>query len=76
VTSADPSKCPLTLAAKVGDDMQACRWSEPPLTSCRLHDLTTEMLYDLRRLESAAGRLPFGLAEGVRATISRMRLRG
>ena len=59
---------PLTVAARVGDVLQRCGWTEPPLTRFRLANLTTEMIYDLSPLEGAVGPLPFSLTDGVRLT--------
>jgi nucleoside-diphosphate-sugar epimerase len=60
---------PLDLAARVGDLLQRAGWSEPPLTSFRLNNLLTEMVYDLEPLRDAVGPLPFSLDEGVRETV-------
>jgi hypothetical protein len=41
----------------------------PPLTSSRLNNLLTDAVFDLRVLESIAGPLPYGLEQGVAATV-------
>jgi GlcNAc-P-P-Und epimerase len=64
---------PLKLAARAGDLLQRAGWSEPPLTSFRLNNLLTEMVYDLKPLQDAVGPLPYSLGEGVRETVSWMR---
>ncbi|MGC2372262.1 MAG: NAD(P)-dependent oxidoreductase [Solirubrobacteraceae bacterium] len=65
-------RLPLALAARVGDVLQHAGWSEPPLTTFRLNNLTTEMVYDLAPLQDAVGPLPYSLAEGVRETVAWM----
>ena len=67
---------PLAVAARVGDILQRIGWAEPPLTSFRLDNLTTEMVYDLAPLEAAVGPLPFNLSEGVRMTSNWIRQHG
>lgn len=64
---------PLTLVARAGNLLQRAGWSEPPLTTFRLNNLTTEMVYDLAPLQDAVGPLPYSLEHGVRDTVSWMR---
>jgi nucleoside-diphosphate-sugar epimerase len=66
---------PLRLAARAGDVLQRTVWPEPPLTSFRLDNLLTEMVYDLDPLRDAAGPLPYSLEDGVRETVLWMRER-
>jgi hypothetical protein len=47
--------------------------SDPPLTSFRVDNLLTEMVYDCGPTERIAGELPFTMADGVRATIEWLR---
>jgi GlcNAc-P-P-Und epimerase len=64
---------PLSLVARAGDLLQRAGWPEPPLTTFRLDNLLTEMVYDLDPLQDAVGPLPSSLEEGVRETVSWMR---
>jgi nucleoside-diphosphate-sugar epimerase len=59
---------PLQIAARTGDILQHAGWSEPPLTTFRLNNLLTEMVYDLDPLREAVGPLPYSLEDGVRET--------
>ncbi len=63
----------LQVAAKVGDFLQYAGWKEPPLTSFRLTNIRTEMVYDLEPLASVVGPLPYKLDDGVRQTVAWMR---
>ncbi len=47
--------------------------SDPPLTSFRVDNLLTEMVYDSGPTQRIAGELPFTMAEGVRATVEWLR---
>lgn len=60
---------PLKLVARCGDLLQRVGWREPPLTTFRLNNLLTEMVYDLGPLHDAVGRLPYSLEDGVRETV-------
>lgn len=62
----------LRAAAKVGDLGKRLGWKEPRLTSFRLDNLLTPMVYDLSTLEQVVGRLPYSEAEGIRATVDWM----
>lgn len=59
----------LRLVAGTGDALQRIGWREPPLTSFRLSNLLTEMVFDLGPLQAAVGELPVGWTEGVRRTV-------
>lgn len=62
---------PLLLAtAKVGDIAQKLGFQDPPLTSFRLANLATNMVYDLEREERICGPLPFGVDESVERTLN------
>lgn len=66
----------LRVAAALGDGARRLGWDEPPLTSFRLANLVTEMVYDLTPLESVVGPLPYSLDDGIRATVQWMRAAG
>lgn len=59
----------LRLLASVGDIAKFAGVKNPPLTSFRLSNLLTPMIYDLSELEEIAGTLPFSLEEGVTQTL-------
>jgi nucleoside-diphosphate-sugar epimerase len=63
----------LRLAARAGDLATHCGIAEPPLTTFRLSNLLTPMVYDLAPLERVVGRLPYSLEEGVAHTVAWMR---
>jgi nucleoside-diphosphate-sugar epimerase len=63
----------LKLAAAVGDAAKAVGWKEPPLTSFRLNNLITEMVYDTSELENIVGPLPFSTEQGVKSTVDWLR---
>lgn len=57
-------------AAKVGDVLQRSGVEKVPLTSFRLRNLITDMVYDTNQTERIVGPLPYSLEEGVSQTIS------
>jgi nucleoside-diphosphate-sugar epimerase len=67
---------PMTLlkaAAFAGDFARKLGWHEPPLTSFRLSNLVTEMVYDdLAQLAEIVGQLPYDLDSGIRITLEWM----
>ena len=63
-------------AARAGDLLQRLGWTEPPLTSFRLQNLVTEMVYDLTAIREIAGELPYSLAQGIDLTVEWLRGRG
>lgn len=66
----------LKLLATVGDLGKALGWKQPPLTSFRLANLVTPMVYDLAPLQAIAGPLPYDMAAGVKQTVAWMRTHG
>ncbi len=58
----------LRFAARAGDVLKSAGWAEPPLTSFRLGNLITEMVYDTDSLEKLVPELPFDAGAGVRLT--------
>lgn len=61
----------LALLAKAGDVLARLGMSEPPLTSFRLENLLTEMVYeDLGALQAVVGDLPYTAADGIRDTLA------
>jgi GlcNAc-P-P-Und epimerase len=55
--------------ARTGDGIKKLGWKNPPLTSFRLRNLRTQMVYDMSTTEAIAGPCPFTMKEGVRATV-------
>lgn len=66
----------LRTAAIVGDGLRRAGWRGVPLTSFRLDNLLTEMVYDVRPLEEIVGPLPYSLDEGTARTIAWLREQG
>jgi len=62
----------LRVVAYAGDILEGCGWTRPPLTSFRLNNLMTEMVFDTRSLKDLCGALPYSLEEGVKATVAWM----
>lgn len=63
----------LRVAAVIGDLAKRLGWREPPLTTFRLRNLLTDMVFDLSPLEAVVGPLPYSMAEGVTETVRWMR---
>ena len=59
----------LKILARLGDFAKYAGMRNPPLTSFRLANLLTPMVYDLDPLEKIVGRLPFDMESGVRTTL-------
>lgn len=66
----------LKLAARCGDIMKHLGWNNPPLTSFRLANLRTEMIYDVRPLQAIVGPLPFSMQQGINATVKWLQQQG
>lgn len=63
---------PLKIIAKTGDLLQKLGWKNPPLTSFRLNNLITNMVYDTAPLEKICGKLPYELSQSVKITVKWM----
>jgi GlcNAc-P-P-Und epimerase len=63
-------------AAVTGDLLRRFGWQRVPLTSFRLKNLLTEMVYDLDPLEGIVGPLPHSLDEGTARTVAWLREQG
>ncbi len=59
----------LSIAAYCGDILKIFGYLHPPLTSFRLNNLRTQMVYDFSNLEDIVGSLPYDLNEGVMETL-------
>jgi GlcNAc-P-P-Und epimerase len=59
--------------ALVGDLLHRLGWREPPLTSFRLDNLLTEMIYDTAPIDKIVPHLNYSLDEGIRHTVNWMR---
>jgi nucleoside-diphosphate-sugar epimerase len=62
--------------AKAGDVLKLAGWRNPPLTSFRLDNLVTEMVFDLGPIREIAGDLPYTVVQGIELTIDWLRERG
>jgi nucleoside-diphosphate-sugar epimerase len=59
----------LRVLAAAGDVLQKLGWRNPPITSFRLGNLRTQMVYDMSATQGIAGPCPYTLEEGVRTTV-------
>src|SRR5262249_43343186 len=59
----------LRLIARMGEVFEEVSRRPAPLTTFRLTNLLTPMIYDLSELEAIVGELPVSLDEGVRRTV-------
>ena len=59
----------LRMMATAGDGFRKLGWKNPPLTSFRLNNLRTQMVYDMSATQEIAGRCPYTMKEGVQATV-------
>ncbi|QWE02849.1 NAD(P)-dependent oxidoreductase [Polynucleobacter sp. JS-JIR-II-b4] len=66
----------LRAIACFGDFLKFLGWKNPPLTSFRLSNLITPMVYDTAPLETLSGDLPYSMEEGVDITINWLRTQG
>ncbi|MFI5107218.1 MAG: NAD-dependent epimerase/dehydratase family protein [Terriglobales bacterium] len=62
--------------ALLGDIAKKAGWSNPFLTSFRLDNLLTEMVYDVEPLQRIAGPTPYSLEDGVKETVDWMHRHG
>lgn len=63
----------LRVAAVIGDAIEVVAPGRAPLTSFRLNNLLTNMVYPTEPLERTCGALPHTLPEGVKSTVAWMR---
>jgi nucleoside-diphosphate-sugar epimerase len=66
----------LKVLALVGDMLKVAGYRNPPLTTFRLQNLCTNMLYDFWGLEHITGTLPVSMKEGVAKTVAWMKQHG
>jgi len=59
--------------ARIGDLCQLAGWKNPPLTSFRLKNLRTPMVYDISSTRDVVGELPATCEQGIERTVSWMR---
>ncbi len=60
----------LKVAAIGGDSVMRLGLGHAPLTSFRLNNLVSDMVYETSPLEALVGSLPYSLAEGVERTVA------
>lgn len=63
----------LRCAGYAGDAIEKLTGRDAPLTSFRLNNLLTDMVYDLQSLRAVVGETPYSLAEGTHLTAQWMR---
>ena|SRR5438105_7501710 len=66
----------LRTLARVGDGVRKLGWKNPPLTSFRLGNLRTPMVYDMSTTQAIAGPCPYSMTEGIRATVDWIKQHG
>jgi nucleoside-diphosphate-sugar epimerase len=66
----------LRWAAKAGDVLRAVGLKNPPLTSFRLRNLTTEAVMDTAPLEAVCGETPYDTERGVALTVDWINMSG
>lgn len=66
----------LRILARTGDALRSAKILEPPLTSSRLRNLRTDMLFDMAEVDEIVGPLPFSLTEAIDNTIGYLRDQG
>jgi nucleoside-diphosphate-sugar epimerase len=67
-----PKEVPLTLLqllAKSSDLLKVFGMNKPPLTTFRLNNILTDMVYDTIPLQQICGDLPYSNEEGIKATL-------
>lgn len=62
----------LKLAARTGDLLKLLGWPNPPLTSFRLNNLTTDAVFDTACLPPIKEQLPYKIEEATRLTVDWM----
>ncbi|MBS1729184.1 MAG: NAD(P)-dependent oxidoreductase [Bacteroidetes bacterium] len=60
-------------AAFFGDIFQKFGWNRVPITTFRLNNLITDMVYDTSELQNICGALPYDLETGVKETVEWMK---
>lgn len=63
----------LRMIAYAGDVLKHIGYGSPPLTSFRLNNLLTDMVYDLCRFQEIVGPLPYREEDGIRETLEWMK---
>jgi nucleoside-diphosphate-sugar epimerase len=59
----------LAAGAKIGDMLKALGWHNPPLTSFRLDNLTTDMVTDYMLAEDITGPAPYPMQDAIAVTV-------
>lgn len=66
----------LQIAAATADGLRTLRLLDVPVSSERLRNLRSAMLFDLREVDELVGPLPFTLEDGVARTVEHLRSQG
>lgn len=66
----------LRVLAWLGDLLRFAGYRRPPLTSFRLNNLLTPMIYDLDPIKNTVGALPFTLQQGIAETVDWLKKQG
>jgi nucleoside-diphosphate-sugar epimerase len=63
----------LRVLARIGDGLAKVGWTRAPLTTFRLENLLSPMVFDTTLLSEVCGALPFTLGQGVERTVAWLR---
>jgi GlcNAc-P-P-Und epimerase len=66
----------LRMLAATGDAARKLGWKNPPMTSFRLNNLRTQMVYDMSATQAVAGPSPYTLQQGIHRTVGWMQQYG
>lgn len=66
----------LRIGGLAGDILKLLGCKHPPLTSFRINNIVTDMVYDMSLLEKIVGVLPYSVSEGVELTVEWMKAQG
>lgn len=64
----------LRILAFIGDLLKSLGWKKTPLTTFRLNNLTTDMVYKTAELEAICGQVPYKIEDGIELTLKWLRL--
>jgi GlcNAc-P-P-Und epimerase len=62
----------MQILATSGDALKAAGLTEPPITSSRLRNLRTTMLFDMNEIDVIVGPLPFTMQDGIDRTVAHL----
>jgi nucleoside-diphosphate-sugar epimerase len=66
----------IAASARIGDLAKNLGWKNPPITSFRLKNLTSDNIVDANATSNVVGELPYSIEEGVRMTVDWLKKQG